>query len=136
MGRQLSFFWAMTPIAIKAIARQATQRAVTQIDLLSEAFVALWRLVHEPSRAGIGGAHWLHLQRDADLIRRLPDLGSEIGPPTCFRVVKSLTAEVLDLHPVLANAGVVIPTEAVREIMAFAEAVGATLRTTNPGDVS
>ena len=132
MERQLGFFWAMAPIAIKYIARGATDRAVTQIDLLTGAFVALWRLVHDSERAGVSGSHWLRPDRDADLIRDLPRLGSVIDPEASSDVVQALIGEVIRLEEALAAAGVAIPSEAIQETVAFAGLVNAQRRPATP----
>ncbi len=128
----LDFFWAMTPIALKYIGRHATARAVTQIDLLMDTFVRLWRLTHQPERFGAGGANWLHPAGDAELIRRLPRLEALIDPSQALDTVRSLMAQVSLLHPVIAERGMTIPTGAVQEVEAFLDAVNI-IRTPHPG---
>ena len=119
----LGFFWAMTPIALKYVGRGATARAVTQIDLLADTFVRLWRLTHQPDRLGAGGANWLQLTEDAELVGCLPRMGAVIDPGQALDTVRSLMRQVALLHPAIAEQGVTIPLGAVREIEAFCEAV-------------
>ncbi len=119
----LDFFWSMAAIALKYIGRGATARAVTQIDLLADTFVRLWRLAHQPGRLGTGGANWLHPINDAELIRRLPQLGVVIEPGAALGMGESLMGQISLLHPLIAERGVTIPFRAVHEVESFLGAV-------------
>lgn len=112
----LGFFWSMCPIAIKYIGRGSTARAVTQIDLLANTFVELWRLVHDLNRVGAGGANWLHPERDAGLIQRLPRAGAVIDTASARSVLRGLMNEVVRLDEDIARMGVSSPRQAVQEI--------------------
>ena len=133
MERQLGFFWAMAPIAVKYVARGATHRAVTQIDLLTQTFVTLWRLTTDRERVGVNGAYWLHPERDDRLIRHLPRSGLVIDPLACLDAVRGLLGEVVKLHETLEALDVVVPVEAVKEVVAFAEVVGTELGSATAG---
>ncbi|MGH2534454.1 MAG: nucleotidyltransferase domain-containing protein [Thermomicrobiales bacterium] len=111
----LSYFWAMTPIAIKYAGRGASRQAASQIDLLTTAFIALWRLVELPD----GPNPWLPTTNrplEPDLNARLPHLGWTIDPAETLRVIRALCAEVERLHPALTALGVSIPVAMLREI--------------------
>jgi hypothetical protein len=112
---RLIFFWAMAPIAVKYVARTDTCRAVSQIDLLTVAYIALWRLVAYPH-----GPHpWLpHTNRvlEGELAARLPRVASRIDPLDALKVIEALCAQVERLHPALAAFGVPIPDEMPDEV--------------------
>lgn len=116
LQHDLDFFWAMTPVALKYIGRGRTDRALTMVDILSETFIRLWRLVHDPARRDAGGSHWLHPERDAPLIAGLPRFGAVIDPAAALDAVALLMAEVRRLHPAIERLGVQIPAEAMRAI--------------------
>ena len=123
LQRDLDFFWAMTPIALKYVGRGRTDRTLTLIDLLGGTFVRLWRLIHDPARRGAGGLHWLHPERDAALIAVMPRFDPTIDPPATLDAVTRLMAEVRGLHAEIARLGVAIPVDAVREIEWFRDDV-------------
>lgn len=116
LQHDLDFFWAMTPVALKYIGRGRIDRALTMIELLSGTFVRLWRLVHDPGRRDAGGASWLHPERDLDLVRLVPRIGTTIDPSVALDAVTRLMDQVRRLHPAVERLGVSIPVEAVAEI--------------------
>lgn len=123
LRHDLDFFWAMAPIALKYIGRARTERAVAMVDLLSGTFMRLWRLVHDPGRREVGGASWLHPERDAELSAIMPRVGEVIDPAVAFDAVTGLMVEVCRLHPAIERLDVAIPTEAVAEIERFRDRV-------------
>ena len=121
----LTFFWAMAPIAVGHTARAETRRAAGQIDLLSRALIALWRLLAQPEGPDP------HLPStnpvlEPEIDARLPRLGPVIDPLGALQVIRALCDEVVQLHPRLAALGVSIPSDVpgeVAELSALAEAV-------------
>lgn len=116
----LVFFWAMAPIAVKYAARGESRRASSQIDLLTGAFIRLWRLVElpegpDPSAAGQNRA------TEPDLDAILPRLEWEISPSHALGVIRALCAEVERLHPALEKMGVSIPLDMPGETAAMAD---------------
>jgi predicted nucleotidyltransferase len=105
----LTFFWAMAPIAVKHAGRGASQRAASQIDLLTETFVILWRLVELPDGPD-PYAENTNRPIEPELEARLPRLGREICPAMALAVIRNLCAEVERLHPALASLGAPVPT--------------------------
>jgi hypothetical protein len=123
LQHHLDFFWAMMPIALKYVGRGNSHRAVTQIDLLYGSFVGVYRLLYDPARREAGGAHWLHPERDAALIGRIPRLEAAIDSQALLAVLTRLMDEMCRLHPELAQNGVSIAPEAVAEIERFRDAI-------------
>lgn len=111
----LVFFWAMAPIAVKYAGRAETRRAVHQIDLLTTAFISLWRLIHQPEGPD---PHLPTTNREleAELDALLPRLGATIDPAAALAVIDALCAEVERLHPNLAMFGVSIPSDVPRAV--------------------
>jgi len=117
---RLIFFWAMAPIAVKYAGRGETRRVVRQVELLTQAYISIWRLVHEPD----GPEPWLPsttnrmLERELDA--RLPVLGATIDPLSALAVIRALCAEVEALHPALAALDMPLPTQMPDEIRSIA----------------
>ncbi|HYI24164.1 MAG TPA: hypothetical protein VD767_02050, partial [Thermomicrobiales bacterium] len=123
VGDLLGFFWAMTPIALKYVARGNTHRAVTQLDLLLGACVQVWRLVNAPERLQAGGAHWLHPELDGDLQARLPWLGETISRRDVLDAISTLMREIEAIEPACAALGAAIPAEVAAETRRFRDAI-------------
>src|SRR5258707_10297313 len=87
---RLIFLWAMAPIAVKYIALGQTTRAIGQIGLVRDAFVALWRLL-ETGRATMDGFN-LNQPVEPELARNLPQFASDIGPSDCLSALPPLSA--------------------------------------------
>jgi hypothetical protein len=104
---RLTFFWAMAPIAVKYIARVDTSRAVSQIGLVRNAFIALWRLVE----TGPGTVNGMNQPLEPKLERMLPMFGPTIEPKACLAALRQLCDRTVELHPQLAAVGVPIPDE-------------------------
>lgn len=126
-GDSLTFFWAMAPIAVKYAARGESRRASSQIDLLTGAFIRLWRLVElpqgpDPAAAGQNRA------TEPDLDAILPRLEWEITPSHALKVIRALCAEVERLHPALEKMGVSIPLEMPGETTAMADLAEVVIR--------
>jgi predicted nucleotidyltransferase len=104
---RLAFLWAMAPIAVKYIARGDTSRAVGQIGLVRNAFIALWRLVE----TGCGTVNGLNQPLEPELKRILPFFGPTIDPKACRAALRQLCDRTVELHPRLAALGVAIPED-------------------------
>ena len=124
-GDRLVFFWAMAPIAVKYAGRCEARPVARQIELLTQAYIALWRLVHEAD----GPEPWLpqviNRRLEPELDARLPMLGESVDPRSALAVIRAFCREVEALHPALAALGVPIPAampDQVRSIAAVADA--------------
>ena len=104
---RLVFLWAMTPIAVKYIGRGDTSRAVGQIGLVRNAFIALWRLVE----TGCATVNGLNQPLELELKQILPVFGPTIDPKACLATLRQLCDRTMELHPRLAALGVAIPDE-------------------------
>lgn len=127
LRQAVEFFWAMTAIALKYVARGHTHRAVTQLDLLLGVYVDAWRAIHQPNRLDAGGAHWLHPVHDAALHERLPALGERIDRAAVLDAISHLTGEMEAQRPELVRLGVEVPSKAVDEITRFRNSIAAGL---------
>lgn len=130
-GEALVFFWAMAPIAVKYAGRGESRRASHQIDLLTGAFVLLWRLVELP-RGPDPSAPAQNRGTEAALDARLPRLEWDIDPRLALDVVRGLCAEVERLHPFLEALGVSIPAAMPAETAALADFADAVIRRGRP----
>jgi hypothetical protein len=88
LDRQLTFFWATAPIAVKYIGRAQSRRAVGQLGLLTGALLNLWRLPGDadqldPSLVAVNRA------LEPELAQRLPTLGERIDALECLAVLRS-----------------------------------------------
>ena len=126
-GDALVFFWAMAPIAVKYAGRGQSRRASHQIDLLTGAFVLLWRLVELP-RGPDPSAPGQNRGTEAALDARLPRLEWDIDPRLALDVVRGLCAEVERLHPFLEELGVPVPIAMPAETAALADLAEAVIR--------
>lgn len=115
----LTFFWAMAPIAIKFVGRGESRRASSQIDLLTGAFIRLWRLVELPDGPN-PAAPFQNRATEPELDAILPRLGWEITPDSALAVIQALCAETERLHPALEALGARPPRELVAEIASLA----------------
>ncbi len=104
----LIFFWAMAPIVVKYAARGESRRASSQIDLLTGAFIRIWRLVKLPDGPN-PDAMGQNRATEPELDAILPRLEWTIDPPRALDVIRALCTEVERLHPSLENMGVSIP---------------------------
>jgi predicted nucleotidyltransferase len=129
----LVFFWAMAPIAVKYAGRGESRRASHQIDLLTGAFILLWRLVELPCGPD-PSAPAQNRGTEAALDARLPRLEWDIDPGLAIEVIRQLCAEVERLHPFLAALGVPIPAAMPAETAALADLADAVIRRGKPAD--
>ena len=113
--RWLTFFWAMAPIASKFAGRGDTRRAVKQIDLLSEAFIALHRLSTE-AHGSDPHLHATNRVLEPEIDARLPRVGYRIDALSALAVAGQLCREVELLHAALRSLGVAIPEAMPREL--------------------
>lgn len=116
--RRLTFFWAMAPIAIKLCGRGDTRRAANQIELLTTAFIALWRLVSEPH----GPNPILPSTNrviEPELDSCIPRVGATMSPRSALSTVAELCQSVERLHPRLEGLGVTIPRDMPAEVAAL-----------------
>ena len=116
----LIFFWAMAPIAVKYAARGDSRRASSQIDLLTGAFIRLWRLAELPDGPN---PHVVGQNRatEPELDAILPRLEWDIDPTHALDVIRALCVEVERLHPALEKMGVSIPVEMPGETATMAD---------------
>lgn len=120
---RLIFFWAMAPIAVKLAGRGETRRAAAQITLMTNAYISLWRLAHQPD----GPEPYLPSTNrpiEPELDLTLPALGPLINPMIALEVIDALCDKVERLHPTLATLGIPPPTDmplAIKQIGAIAE---------------
>jgi len=127
----LVFFWAMAPIAVKYAGRGQSRQASHQIDLLTGAFVVLWRLAEMPDGPD-PAAPGQNRGTEAALDARLPRLERDIDPLLALGVIRGLCAEVERLHPTLASIGVPIPSAMPAETAAMADLAEAVIRRGRP----
>lgn len=119
MGREaLTFFWAMAPIAVKYAGRGESRRASSQIDLLTGAFIQLWRLVEWPDGPD-PAAPFQNRATEPELDAVLPRLGWTITPDAALVVIEALCVETERLHPALEALGVQPPQALVTALAAF-----------------
>jgi hypothetical protein len=111
----LTFFWAMAPIAVKYVGRSDTRRAVSQLDLMTTAYIALWRLVTFPD----GPDPWqpaTNRPLEPELDARIPRVGVSIDAQSALDVIRALCAQVEELHLALAALGAAIPDAMPAEV--------------------
>lgn len=127
---RLIFFWAMAPIAIKYAGRGETRRVGRQIELMTNAYIALWRLLREP----VGPEPYLpraNRPLEPELDASLPMLGEQIDPRGALLVIRGLCGEVERLHPALAALRVTAPLEVPEEVARLAVIAEAAIRSGN-----
>ncbi|MBI2939659.1 MAG: nucleotidyltransferase domain-containing protein [Chloroflexi bacterium] len=125
--RWLAFFWAMAPIAVKYAGRGHTHRAVTQIGLLTDAAIALWRLVWRPDGPNPNVPNQ-NRRLEPELEAWLPRPGRTIDPAPALSVIRALCVVVEELHPALAAVGASIPSAMPGEVAALGEIAEANVR--------
>jgi len=128
---EISFFWAMAPIAVRYAGRRETRRAVRQIDLLTHALINLWRLARYPE----GPEPFLPATNrvlEPELNGLLPLLGPEITPRDALATIEALCERVVELHPALAAIGVPIPDEMPGEVKRVARIAAAEAGSPDP----
>lgn len=111
----VTFFWAMVPIAVKYAGRGHTRLAVGQTGLLQEAFTRLWRVLYRPEHLKAEPYHQ-NRRLEADLDARLPRFGAVITPESALAVIKEFCQEAERLNPALSELGVEVPTELIGEV--------------------
>lgn len=116
----LTFFWAMAPIAVKYAGRGESRRASSQIDLLTGAFIQLWRLVERPDGPD-PAAPFQNRATEPELDTILPRLGWTITPDAALDVIEALCVETERLHPSLDALGVQPPQALVAELAALVD---------------
>lgn len=123
----LTFFWAMAPIAIKFAGRDESRRASSQIDLLTGAFIQLWRLVELPDGPN-PAAPFQNRATEPELDAILPRLEWEITPDAALAVIQALCAETERLHPSLGELGAHPPRELVADVAHLANIAKSAIR--------
>lgn len=114
----LAFFWALAPIAVKFAARGETRRAASQNDLLTTAYIALWRLVTYPDAPDPWQPSTNAMLED-ELDALIPRASARIDPLAALEITRALCLLVEQLHSELAALGVTIPHEITEEVAAF-----------------
>jgi predicted nucleotidyltransferase len=127
----LTFFWAMAPIAIKYVGRGETRRASSQIDLLTGAFIQLWRLVERPDGPN-PTAPFQNRATEPGLDAILPRLEWEITPGAALAVILALCTATERLHPALEALGVRPPHDVAIEIAPLADLASGATRERSP----
>ena len=131
LDHQLTFFWAMAPIAVKYIGRAQSRRAVGQLGLLTGALLSLWRLLADANEPDPGLVA-MNRALEPELAQRLPTLGERIDPLECLAVLRAQCAEVEQLHAALQALDVAIPSEMPVQVSRLALLAEAVLRSRRP----
>lgn len=132
-NRWLTFFWAMAPIAVKYAGRGESRQAASQIDLLTESTIALWRLIEQPD----GPNPWEPVTNrpiDPELDAVLPRLGWTIDPQAALEVIAALCELVERWHPALTALGVDVPAGMPGEVEALMTMAEAEIQGGDPGN--
>lgn len=108
----------MAPIAIKYAGRSETRRAVTQTELLSQAFIVLSRLATEPNGPD-PRLHETNRILEGEIDARLARVGSTIDSVSALEVIRQICDAVEAMHSTLAGAGVSIPAAMPDEVRAL-----------------
>jgi predicted nucleotidyltransferase len=119
-NKQLALFWAMAPIGIKFAGRGYTRKAVTQVTMLQEAYSILWRALWRPELLQ-KDTHHQNRPMEAELDARMPRHAPIIDPGGALAVILAFCHEVEQLHPALAELGVYVHEDVVKETYALAE---------------
>lgn len=107
------FFWAMSPIAAKFVARRQRRAALAMIEMIE-------RVLHE--------VQWLVGTRaDAPGFKDYRTDPPPVEPAEQLAAVRALAHEMESLAPRIIASGAAIPTEAIAEIDRFFALVGAML---------
>jgi hypothetical protein len=109
----------MAQIAVKYAGRGETYRAVSQIALLSRAYIALWRLLQE-DEGPEPLLNWTNRVLEPELDAALPQLGQHIDPAAALAVVQALCEAVERFHGTLAEHAVAIPVAMPAEVQRLA----------------
>lgn len=125
--KQLAFFWAMAPLAVKFAGRGHTRLAVKQVDYLQECTIALWYVLRHPEQLQRDAYHQ-NRPLEAELSARLPRFAPVIDPLAALEVIRALCREVESLHPALAELGVAVDEGVAKEVAALAEVAEVTAR--------
>jgi predicted nucleotidyltransferase len=131
LDHQLTFFWAMAPIAVKYIGRAQSRRAVGLLGLLTGALLILWRLLADADEPDPGLVATNRVL-EPELAQRLPTLGERIDPLECLAVLRAQCAEVEQLHAGLEALDVAIPSEMPEQVSRLALLAEAVLRSRRP----
>lgn len=121
----------MCPIAIKYAGRGESRRASSQIDLLTDTFIPLWRLMMMPDGPN-PFAPEQNRGTEAELDAVLPRLQWNITPLLALEVIRNLCAEVEQLHPALDVLGVPVPKEMASETRVLVNIAQRELATGDP----
>lgn len=128
----LTFYWAMAPIAVKYAGRGESRRASSQIDLLTGAFIQLWRLVERPDGPD-PTAPYQNRATEPELDAILPRLGWTITPDAALDVIQALCSATERLHPALEALGVQPPQALVAELAALMDLARRAIEEIPPG---
>lgn len=127
-SHQLDFFWAMATVAMKTVGRSYASGAALTIELMTDAFDSLWRLVYRPEEPHPEMRKRRHRPAVPELVARPPRLGATIDPLSALAVIRRQCLETERLHPVLAELGVPIPADMPGEVAALGELAEAAAR--------
>jgi hypothetical protein len=119
-NKELSLFWAMAPIGIKFAGRGYTRKATNQVSMLRDSYCRLWRALWRPELLQKDAYHQ-NRPLEAELDARMPRHGPIIDPLEALTVIRAFCHEVEQLHPALAELGVCVHPDAVKETYALAD---------------
>jgi len=117
---QVNFFWAMAVVAVKCVGRGYTTGAALTIEMLTDAYDTVWRLVWLPDHPHPEAIARRHRAVVPELISRTPRLGRAIDPLGALDVIRQLCADMEQLHQRCVSYGAATPTRMPADIAAFA----------------
>lgn len=116
--QQLTFFWAMAPIAVKCVSRRESAAAAGMIGLLTDALIRLRRLTNRPPDQPI------------------PQLPATITPPMLCELTAALLREARLLEPPLRELSAQVDHRMIHETERLLQLCRLTLRDPRPAQGS
>jgi GAF domain-containing protein len=112
--QQLTFFWAMAPIAIKLVARRESAAAAGMLGLLTDALIRLRQLTNRA------------------LDQRMPRLPANITPPVLCETIAALCREARLLEPPLRELSAQVDHRMIHETERLLQLCRLTLQDPRP----
>lgn len=125
---QLAFFWAMATVGVKCVGRGYTAGAAQTVEMMTDAYDCLWRLLRLPDQTHPELIARRHRPVVPELAACTPRLGRAITPLDALRVIRALCVEMEGLHPALAALCADIPTAIPAEVTALGDLAEAVAR--------
>ena len=119
VARDLEFFWAMAPIALKYAGRGHTRNVVNMAGLMAPAYHRLWRALHAPDQLG-RTVHHENAPDEADFEPYTIRFPATITLAGALDVVEQVIAAVAGFHADLEARGHSVPhgmVDQVRSLM-------------------